>query len=432
MHKKIQTEMTQKTQGKFYRFIEKFREGFTLPEHKAIRDLTRGILTSGSVIVYQSARELQEKTRTKKTAERFYRNLKRPGFDLRIRERLLEMQCRELDSETLILVDGSDLAKPVAKRMEGLKKVWDGSAGKTETGYELLNLIACQPQEQGCRIFPLSSDLVSQTIEPDSLHNLLFDRINEVTIHSGNRGIFVFDRGYDRWRVIDELARNDNAFIIRSCEQRHFEVDGRMMSIRKVRETTPLCYRVQSSKSGWFECGVQRVRVRVSNHPTQDAPMVDLFLVLARYNSHRNKKGGWFSFLCRFPGRNLSDETIIAKTLASYRLRWKIEELHRQVKQDFGWEKVQLLSYTGLKNLNILLWAALAFLYSLQREIVPLALAFTRKIEPGQGPRSVREKFIFYRLYLVVMTIFKDWRKSNWDTNRGRYHDQMQLRVRFV
>lgn len=39
-----------------------FKENFTLPEFKAIRDITRSILSSGSVIVNQISKELNEQS----------------------------------------------------------------------------------------------------------------------------------------------------------------------------------------------------------------------------------------------------------------------------------------------------------------------------------------------------------------------------------
>lgn len=432
MNQQLHTEITGKAQAKFHHFIGKFNDGFTVPEYKAIRDISYGILASGSTIVYQSARELKEKTRPKKTAERFYRNLKRPDFDARIRERLMELQCRKFHRDTLIIVDDSDIVKRYATKMAGIKPVRDGSSGETAPGYDLVNFVACQPNGGNCELLPLSSDLVSRGIEPDSLRNLHFDRINDITVHSGNRGIFVFDRGFDSRRVIDELVKNDNAFIIRSMEQRHFDVNGTLKSIREIRRETPLPYRVEGAKPGsWFECGIQPVRIRLSDHPGKSAPMAELYLVLARHRNHRNNRNGWFSFLCRFPNQHPSLEDVVHKTLSSYRLRWKIEETHRHVKQDFGWEMMQLMSYTGLKNLNVLLWLALAFLYSLKKDIIKFAASFPRIIEPEKGLRFFCESFVYYRLAHATKELFRGWMRYDTGPYRGRYHDLLQLRVTF-
>jgi len=425
-------KLAQQTQGKFYNLINHFRQDFTKPEFKAISDITRGILTSGSTIVYQSAREIPEKTCPKKTAERFYRNLKREHFNRRIQQRMLEVQGRKVDKNTLILIDESDIMKRYAGRMEGLKKVRDASTGSIAPGYDLFNVVACKPQDSGYSLLPLSSDLVSQKIEVDGLRSLCLDRLIDITIHTGNRGIFVFDRGFDSWRIISELVQHDNSFIIRSTGRRHFEVDGKTQSIQEIRSNIDLIYRMSSPTQGkWFDCGIIPVRVRISDHPSRNAPMADMFLVVARHNGVNVKKKGWFYFLCRFPGRRLSPEDIVFKTLSSYRLRWKIEEVHRQVKQDFDWESMQLMSYTGLKNLNALLWLALSFLYSLKEDILLIALHFRRIMEPERGLRKLLHGFTYYRLFQVCREFFRNWEKYRHTRLRSRRREQMQLEVSF-
>ena len=44
--------------------------------------------------------------------------------------------------------------------------------------------------------------------------------------------------------------------------------------------------------------------------------------------------------LISLPDSTYSNEKMCKLALESYRLRWKIEEVHRQIKTDFGWEKI--------------------------------------------------------------------------------------------
>ncbi len=50
--------------------------------------------------------------------------------------------------------------------------------------------------------------------------------------------------------------------------------------------------------------------------------------------------------------------------MRGYGYRWKIEEFHRHVKQEFNWGNIQLMSYVGLKNLNTILMVAVDIIYS--------------------------------------------------------------------
>lgn len=123
MYSDNQIKIAQNTQVKFHQFMYKFKESFTLPEFKAVRDITRGILSSGSVIINQIAKDLNEKATVKKTAERCYRNLMHRVLYERLGAKIIEQQCRHFDNETLIIVDESDIVKNTATKMEGLNIV---------------------------------------------------------------------------------------------------------------------------------------------------------------------------------------------------------------------------------------------------------------------------------------------------------------------
>jgi len=72
----------------------------------------------------------------------------------------------------------------------------------------------------------------------------------------------------------------------------------------------------------------------------KDPDTIELWLVVARYTpKHKGAKDGFFYFLCDFPNQDLSLETIAQKALQMYRMRWKIEEMHKHIKQEYGWEK---------------------------------------------------------------------------------------------
>jgi len=68
----------------------------------------------------------------------------------------------------------------------------------------------------------------------------------------------------------------------------------------------------------------------------------------------------------------------IGKVLAYYRHRWKIEQTHRQLKQDYNWESMQLLKYQALTNMNMIFWIANSLLYSCKEQIVQWAVSFPR------------------------------------------------------
>ena len=113
-------------------------------------------------------------------------------------------------------------------------------------------------------------------------------------------------------------------------------------------------------------------------------------------------------------------------------MRWKIEELHRQIKQDYGWEEMQLLSYVGLKNLNTILWIVISFLYSLKKMVLQLAEVFPVLMMDKKKDINILFGFVYYRLFKVVKKIFSEMSKYRKVKFKGCYHDQLQLKVNFL
>jgi len=409
-----QNKMTKKVQDKFYSFFNPYKAKLSLPAFKALCDISRGILASGSVIVNQGAIKLAETATPKKTAERFYRNIKREGLAEKLRQYHMQRQCRNFNHETLIIVDESDIVKPHATRMEGLNMVRDGSSSRhDQLGYDLLNFVAYQKQDNGYRMLPVSSDLYSESLESDSITNLLLDRIDEVTLYSHNKGVFIFDRGFDSRINIAHLVENSNSFIIRGVGKRNLITNGEERPFREVCDSVPLVYNHSGmTKDQHFHCGLQRVKVRTTPYPKKKATSVELWLVVARYESFHKK--GYFYFLCDFPNQNLTEDEIISRTLSYYRLRWKIEQTHRQLKQDYKWESMQLMTYEGLKNMNMIFWISISFLYACKEYILLWAEAFPREF--GQYRKKLIKlfDFVYSALMKAVKTIFENWSKYDY------------------
>jgi hypothetical protein len=205
-----------KLQGKFSKRIKKYSEGLTVPEFKTLRDTTKGIISSGSVIVRQIASSLHENISLDKVCERFYRNLKNDKLSDVISENIMRSNCSKATDDTYFIVDDSDIVKPCSHKIEGLARVRDGSTGKKLNGFYLSNITSLTDNGKHYSILPICSQLYSNNIEEDTSRNMLEDRIIDITIHSNNKGIYVFDRGYDSRKVITLLSNNGNNYIIRS------------------------------------------------------------------------------------------------------------------------------------------------------------------------------------------------------------------------
>ena len=408
MFTELQKNVQENLQEKLYCWLLQSLPFLTKPEFNNVCSLCLGILKSKSVIINRIAQKLNEAISLKKTCDRFYHNLQRKNLAKKIQEAILSNQCKGLDSNTAIIVDDSDIIKSKATKMEGLKKVRDGSTGRVDqNGYDLINIVACHPEKEGYQIKPLSSDLYSSGIEQDSIIQVTQERMEEIILHSNNQGVFVMDRGYDNRSMFSFFQDNGCDYIVRSEGKRNLIVNGVEKNFMEVAKAVDLKFTIKvKGKNKTFQSGIKRVKIRLDPYPKKEPETTDAWLILSRYVVPKGKKGGFFYFLCDFPNQNLTEKQIVEKVLNMYPLRWKIEEVHRHIKQYYGWEQIQLMTYTALQNMNQILLLAMCYLYSLREIIDKLAAAFPNILIYSKKLWKDIYYFVYYRITNVVSDCF--------------------------
>lgn len=408
MFTELQKNVQENLQEKLYCWLLQSLPFLTKPEFNNVCSLCLGILKSKSVIINRIAQKLNEAISLKKTCDRFYHNLQRKNLAKKIQEAILSNQCKGLDSNTAIIVDDSDIIKSKATKMEGLKKVRDGSTGRVDqNGYDLINIVACHPEKEGYQIKPLSSDLYSSGIEQDSIIQVTQERMEEIILHSNNQGVFVMDRGYDNRSMFSFFQDNSCDYIVRSEGKRNLIVNGVEKNFMEVAKAVDLKFTIKvKGKNKTFQSGIKRVKIRLDPYPKKEPETTDAWLILSRYVVPKGKKGGFFYFLCNFPNQNLTEKQIVEKVLNMYPLRWKIEEVHRHIKQYYGWEQIQLMTYTALQNMNQILLLAMCYLYSLREIIDKLAAAFPNILIYSKKLWKDIYYFVYYRITNVVSDCF--------------------------
>lgn len=430
MFKEQQKKVKQSMQVKFAQYLDTFKAGVYLAEYKFIKDMCLGILKSNSVICMKIASSLNEPITVKKICERFTRHLNKESLGKSIKETIIATQCRHFDHNTAIIVDDSDIVKSKATKMEGLKEVRDGSTGKhDELGYDLLNLIACQNTENGYEIKPLCSELLAMDIEQDSLSQITADRIIDVTLASGNKGVYVFDRGYDDRKLFDFAKQHELNYIIRSKGIRGLIVNGSEQHFMDVAKSVKLNHKYDVGKSKQhMMCGVKRVSVRLNPYPVKHPEIAETWLVVAQFSEDKRGRKGFFYLLCDFPSQpELEHNEIISKALKMYHMRWKIEEVHKHIKQAYAWEDIQLTSYTRLQNMNQVLLIAMCFLYSLKRFAAQYLIAFPSIMKYSNKQWKQIYDFVYYRLSKLVETCFSWISRYNLQPYKGKWHENQQM-----
>jgi hypothetical protein len=413
-------------------FSKRASEGCSKPVQKFYKDTLFGICATGSPSIHNIAKLLQDKTSTKKTSERLYRNLRREGIAEHIDHKLMDMLKPIVKKDTLFIVDESDIEKPYAKKMEGCQMVHNGSKSEQTNGYLLLNVVALTARQDGYNLLPASSILFSPKMELDSAKQVLQDKIIDQQIAFRNKGIYVFDRGYDDRKLIGFLKDNAVSFVIRGMGTRAVKEGLLETNFKKVVEDMRFKYRFAGFKAGeTFHCATRRIAVRTDGHPSKHSNSVELSLVVARKYKRGAQRGKDFYLLCDFDDPNMPEQELIAKAIDTYKKRWSIEEVHRQMKQSMRWESMRLASYQGMKNLNAFMALALFFIYKCKNHIHILAAGFPKIIQYIKSDRYKPKEFVYYRIAEVVaicITLVVQYKRR---PNIQERRDREQIKIRF-
>jgi len=194
-------------------FLKKTGENLSLTDKKFLRDGFIGLLRAGQPIVCQMARHLpNQRTKFISRLDRLDQHLvKNSDFDNRIKELLPGLWLPYLQNDTPIILDLSDIAKPLAKKMDYLATVRDGSTGELVNGYWLVELYASLSRKNPVPILlePFSHE------EPYSpgQNPVVLNAVHKIFEITDNRGVLVVDRGFDGWVMFEDWLDNKYRFV---------------------------------------------------------------------------------------------------------------------------------------------------------------------------------------------------------------------------
>ena len=124
------------------RFSEKISKDFSKPLQKFIAQMLFGILSCQESKLSCIARTLDEKATLKKVIERLSRNLKSFESGGKLFENYLNTVKGVIGDKSILVIDGGDITKNCATKMEGIASVRDGSTGEYRKGYHTLGITA--------------------------------------------------------------------------------------------------------------------------------------------------------------------------------------------------------------------------------------------------------------------------------------------------
>lgn len=329
---------------------------------RVLRELTAGIVFTGSVQLTNAAR-LFAPTRSSlaKAVERMSAHLCDEEWDHREwAANVLKLQADAVAEDDLIPLDGTELAKPYARRMQYVTTIKDAS----RVGDPLVSGYWCW----GAYHWGLAQRTLNplmlrpwSTLQPGFLsENDLIGRwmwtLREAT---AGRGIWLIDRGADRPEILSSLLQVQKRWIVRLREDRRLiGPDGSVRSAG-VWADWALANRPQRGNAVTLAVSLPSDQVRQYGRPPS------LHLLVPTYTFTRNgKTDRWVLLTCGLIGHQVGPR----QGRHDYALRWRAEDGKRFLGQIGHVERFQVRSFVALERLLWCVTLAGGFFSELQRQ----------------------------------------------------------------
>ena len=393
-------KITARIQSEFNSYFQRLSKYISKPEMRFVQEACHGILTSKSIIITKMATQLQDNIRLKKTQERFRRHYNKEGFWLKLIKGHIQSVKNVFHHGDYMLFDLSDIQKKYSKTMEGLAHVYDGSTKERGPGYWLANIVGIR--RDGSRLLPLYSKLYSFAMDTVSENREIKSAIDLVSKYIHKKVIWVIDRGGDRQILIDYLLTASRLFIIRMMG------DGKLQYLNKVQPFKKVSRRVRLH----YTFTVEKIKKNHAVNASYDVGAVKVNYVHRKTGAVYSGKQLWlvvtkghgkgYSWYLVSSDKETSRE-VCEECFRGYGYRWKIEEYHRHVKDQYDLEDIQIRTFAGLQSMMSVITIAMYLLYSQTRDLHDKLILNTRI--------KVLEKHRFRELlgfvYYKITTIFQ-------------------------
>ena len=347
-------QIGRKLRQQIHYFSGELCKGMGVIVSRFVEEAVFGLSASGSVRLTEIGRALEEKIPLHATHKRLSRNLADESLEHNLRRNVLEMGCKHINDDTLLIVDPSDIQKKYAEKMQYLAEVRDGSEDSIGKGYWLCEVVGCEVGSN--QIIPLAQQLWSQNA-PDfkSDNDEILRLVEWVRQSTGGRGIIVYDRGSDRRRLLVPWTQDDTCrYLVRQRGDRHLLYRRKAKSGLELASSckTPYSAKIIKEKEGeektyFIEFGFMPVRLPECPKRPLWLVVVNGFgktplMILTTEPMRRNRKVLWWA-------------------VEAYLTRWRVEDTIRFIKQSYDFEDIRVLTYNRLKNMATLVLAASYF-----------------------------------------------------------------------
>ncbi|NOR75761.1 MAG: transposase [Draconibacterium sp.] len=388
--------LTKQVQNKISRYFLHLENHLSKPESRCVREMTTGILKSGTVLVNKIATGIRDNISLSQTTKRFRNHYNKINFFQKLFRGHMNSIKGRICHGDYILFDGSDIQKKYAKMMEGLDYVKDGDQASVGLGYWLMDVVHFSKDKE---MTPLLNKLYSFDHGAKSENKEIMEAIEEVDTIIDKDVTKIFDRGMDRPICRDFIIAGQGNFNLRLKKTTKLIYKGEETPVNKISRKVPLFMELTATKINKskkhkvaYECGAIKVKYKIKNKEH------DLWLVVTK-----RKNGGYCWLLTRSPKENIVD--VIKEAFTAYGFRWKIEEYHRHIKSCYNLEDIQIKTFEGLQSMLAILTIAMSVIYSSLSSLHIKLLLLSGVKTLNKEKMDELHNFIYYKISTIIKVL---------------------------
>ncbi len=329
-------------------FSKKISTGLNKSTSKFVMDMQYGLAKSGSCLISNIARSLDENIKLSYTIERLCDNLTNLYSDEKeiIWNNYLSEVKRNINiDDAIALFDDSDINKEYSKKLEDLDRVIDASSPekKIVNGYHVCEAVLLTKNEhQPISIYSKIYSCKSENFESKNKYTL--ESIKAVEQVVGNKFTGILDRGYDDKKIFEYMTDNHHNFVVRLNDERKLLFKGKKKSVEEVSKTRKGKIKMMAlfDDNEEYELMLSYTKATLPSNKKE----YTLMIVYGLSEEHPMK------LLTNLSVKSKEDAIKIVRLYLS---RWRIEEHFRGKKQEYDFENMRVRTLESMNNLNMML-----------------------------------------------------------------------------
>ena len=364
-------------------FSKKISEGVNQPTTKFVMDMQFGLAKSGSCLISEIARSLNEDIKLNYTIERLCDNLSNMYDDESniIWSNYLKEVKRNVDlGNPIVLFDDSDINKEYSRKLEDLDRVIDASSQdkRIVNGYHVCEAtILTKNEKQPISIYSQIYSCKSKDFESKNKYTMESIKAAERLV--GDEFTGIFDRGYDDNKIIDYMSKHK--FVIRLDDQRVLLFKGKRHSVEEIAKGRKGKIKMKAlfDDNEEKELMISYTKVKLPYNKKE----YTLVIVYGLSDEHPMKL---------LTNLEYAEKEDVIKIVRLYLSRWRIEEHFRGKKQGYDFENMRVRTLKSMNNLNMMLTIYLGYMAMLSDKLDKKLLV----IKIIEASKSLRGRIIVW------------------------------------